>query len=88
MLFWNNPDVDYWYKQNIFLVIKDGVNNFGLQKESMPNDLIHLELFTLINNSKNEIYQQHIHLAWGEDSVARYARLLLKSILTKVRLLK
>jgi len=88
MLFWNNPDVDYWYKQNMFLVIKDGTNNFGFQKETILNNLVHPELFILIKNSQNEIYQQHIRLAWGQEPVWRYVRLLLKSILNKVRKLQ
>lgn len=87
MLFWNNPDVEYWYKQNMFLVIKDGTNNFGLEKESAPNDLVHPELFTLIVNSKNESYRQYIRLAWGEESIGKYIYLLIKSILKKIRLL-
>lgn len=88
MLFWNNPDVDYWYKQNMFLVIKDGTNNFGLQKESIPNDLVHPELFTLINNSKSEIYEQYIRLAWGEEPIGKYMRLLVKSILKRLGLIR
>jgi SAM-dependent methyltransferase len=84
MLFWNNANVDYWYKQNMFLVIKDGTNNFGLAKELTPNDLVHPELFNLIVHS----YHQYIRLAWGEEPIGKYMRLLVKSILKRLGLVR
>jgi len=86
ILFWNNSNLDYWYKQNMFLVIKDSANNFGLEKDSNPNDFVHPELFSLIIKSRNEFYHKYTSLAWGEETIVRYAKLLVKSILKRLRL--
>lgn len=54
-LIWDNPKVDYWYKQNIFLIIKDShelLNNFA----SSSLSLVHPELY----NAKNRIYENRI----------------------------
>ncbi|NOU38257.1 MAG: methyltransferase domain-containing protein [Ferruginibacter sp.] len=86
--FWNNDDVEFWYKQNMFIIIDDKVDNFGLAKVESINTFIHPELFTLIVNNRNDLYEKYINLAWGKEKVGMYFKLFCKSILKKMGLTK
>ena len=83
--FWNIKEVDFWYKQNMFLIVKDGSIDFGLQKTEKLNNLIHPELFTLVLNSRNEFAQNYKQLRWGKESPTIYLKLFIKSIYLKIK---
>ncbi|WP_175574467.1 class I SAM-dependent methyltransferase [Algoriphagus marinus] len=51
-LIWNNPNVDFWYKQNIFLVVKN-THELALKYSSSHLPLVHPELFERINQNKD-----------------------------------
>jgi SAM-dependent methyltransferase len=54
---WNNPEVDYWYRQNIFLVVKDSHELTNVFSPScLP--LIHPVLFEV----KNKNYERRLFL--------------------------
>lgn len=45
--FWNNPKVDIWYRQNIFLIVKnEKLNEFANVARFNQLDIIHPELYT------------------------------------------
>ncbi len=75
---WNNPNVDFWYKQNIFLV---------LHKDKMPdettinklqvntfNNIIHPDAFS----KRSALY---LKILEGRMSIYFYVKLLIKRIL-------
>ncbi|HET9058241.1 MAG TPA: class I SAM-dependent methyltransferase [Chitinophagaceae bacterium] len=86
--FWNDQDVDYWYKQNIFLIIKNGANNFGLSKTDFPINLVHPELFEIVTKRNNTLYEKYTKIAWGYQSPAYYFKLFVKSICHSLGIIK
>lgn len=54
-LIWDNPKVDFWYKQNIFLVVKDS-HELASKFPSSSLSLVHPELY----NTKNKIFENRI----------------------------
>ncbi|MCZ2397310.1 MAG: class I SAM-dependent methyltransferase [Chitinophagales bacterium] len=86
--FWDNNKVEYWYSQNMFLVIKDGTNDFGLKKTEQPLNVIHPDLFSLAWKSEKHIASEYRKIVWGEMAPVYYARLLTKSILRRLKLLR
>lgn len=54
-LIWNNSNVDFWYKQNIFLVVKDS-HELASNFPSSSLSLVHPELY----DAKNQIYEKRI----------------------------
>jgi SAM-dependent methyltransferase len=73
---WENPNIFWWYKQNMVLFIKHGFENekvIKLERNNLRN-IIHAELFTAFAD-----YHQ-------KNSITRHAKLLFKSILFKVGL--
>ncbi|MHA7131823.1 class I SAM-dependent methyltransferase [Algoriphagus namhaensis] len=51
-LIWDNPNVDFWYRQNIFLVVKN-THKLALKYSSSHLSLVHPELFDRINQHKD-----------------------------------
>jgi SAM-dependent methyltransferase len=43
---WNNKEINWWYKQNLFLVIKQGKNVYGFKEGQPICNYIHPELFS------------------------------------------
>ncbi|MBK6265320.1 class I SAM-dependent methyltransferase [Marivirga sp. S37H4] len=43
-LFWDNEEVEWWYRQNMFLILKDGV--YPYQKEATIRRVVHPDAFT------------------------------------------
>lgn len=76
-LIWNNPYVDYWYKQNIFLVVKRG-HTLAQKYPSSCLSLVHPELFC----RKEELFQKRIESLERNLKVhplKRWLRSLIKS---------
>ncbi|PMB53174.1 hypothetical protein CEN39_05900, partial [Fischerella thermalis CCMEE 5201] len=44
---WDNQNIEYWYRQNIFLAVKRGTNFFGKSEEAKLLNLVHPELYEL-----------------------------------------
>ncbi len=86
--FWNNPKVEYWYSQNIFMIIKDNTNDFGLKKVDKPVSAIHPDLFNLARKSEWQIAQRYKDVVWGNRPIGFYAKLLLKSVMKKLHFLE
>lgn len=52
-LIWNNPKVDYWYKQNIFLVVKSN-HELASKHTASHLPLVHPELLNRIAQNKDK----------------------------------
>lgn len=74
--FWNNPKVDWWYRQNMFLVAKEGAEEkYHFDKGFF--EFIHPELFQSKTNMIND-YQN------GNIGVANSLRILSKAVVKAV----
>jgi SAM-dependent methyltransferase len=72
---WNNKNIDWWYRQNIFLVTK---NNSSYSKTSEYRSLIHPENY-LLKISNSEKYLEKLHS--GKLGIGFAVKLLMKSFL-------
>lgn len=69
-LIWDNPDIFWWYKQNMVLFIKSGAENEKIKKlpVNVLSNVIHPELFHAFANPNST------------NSTKRYLKLLIKSL--------
>lgn len=76
--FWNNPKIYWWYKQNMVLVVKKGINKFNLEDNQNNNieNLVHPELFTLVTNFRDK------------NALKRQLKMIYKILLFKLGLIK
>ncbi|NVJ47328.1 MAG: class I SAM-dependent methyltransferase [Cytophagia bacterium] len=74
-LIWNNPNVDYWYRQNVFFVVK---NSHELTKKYPQShlSLIHPELYL----SKNAYHERKISSLQNQIAVHPLKRWIKKLI--------
>ncbi|MCS5489022.1 class I SAM-dependent methyltransferase [Algoriphagus limi] len=77
-LIWNNPNVDFWYKQNIFLVVKDS-NELASKFPSSSLSLVHPELY----ETKNQIFEKRIAFLERQLKVHPLKRWLSKLMMKK-----
>lgn len=80
---WNNTNVKWWYKQNMFIVSsKENIfdKNHDLNSNSILN-LIHPEHYLLKA-------KEHIDFRLGKSRAKEYLKLFIKSILYNLRILK
>lgn len=93
---WNNSNVFWWYKQNIFIVAKEEISDsFNVLNSisEFPKDIVHPELFESIS-SKNESLQRQIRtkesellrIQKGEKKLTFYIKLIIKYMLRKTHL--
>jgi SAM-dependent methyltransferase len=73
--FWDNPEVNFWYKQNMFLVARENMVPASMQQHLCEkiNLYIHPELFYRKCNNLDEIMT-------GRQSLAFYIKLLVKKL--------
>lgn len=74
-LIWDNPKVDYWYRQNIFLVVKNS-HELATKYTHSHLSLIHPELY----RAKNEYYEGKIRLLQNQLAVHPLKRWIKKLI--------
>lgn len=80
---WLEESVKWWYKQNMFLVIKDDIfaNLKMIPNKNKIYNLIHPEHYELKS-------KQHLDFRLGKSKPKTYLKLLIKSILYKLKLIK
>jgi SAM-dependent methyltransferase len=87
-VFWDNKEIFWWYKQNMFLVVKDG-HKIDLSKlQNLSNGAksrIHPELFEAISQISDITQDRLIKIEQGELSVRKYLRLLSRALKRKFR---
>ena len=80
---WNEEDIKWWYKQNMFLIVSE--NKEGLLKNTNKDEkiinLIHPEHFEL----KSRL---HLDFRLGKSRPQEYLKLFIKSILYRLKILK
>jgi SAM-dependent methyltransferase len=89
-LIWENNEIEYWYKQNIFLVVKEGSEL--LKNNSISNhSLIHPDLFNLVYKESKRYYtktstlKNEVNLIHsGGKSFYFYLKLFLKFFISKL----
>jgi SAM-dependent methyltransferase len=59
-IFWTNPKVEVWYKQNIFCIIKDGKNKYGFKENQKIINKIHPEFFSTYSYMLNKFFKGKI----------------------------
>lgn len=92
-VFWNNKDIDIWYRQNIFLVLKEGKEHIancfdGMQQPDYLN-IIQPEIFEshLLNSEKLvNLKIEHEKLLKGRADLKTYTKIMLKYFLRKLNL--
>jgi SAM-dependent methyltransferase len=74
---WSDPDVQYWFKQNLFLVVRKDkalVNNDGLK---LTQNYVHPQLYLKRASKLN-------HLLRGNEPVFLYIKLLAKAVAKRI----
>ncbi|WP_055448728.1 class I SAM-dependent methyltransferase [Lacinutrix mariniflava] len=78
---WNKPQVNWWYKQNIFLLVKkEKIGLLELKSANSIQNCIHPEHYL-------EKINEHKNFRLGKGRVKMYLKLLFKSILYKLKLI-
>jgi SAM-dependent methyltransferase len=75
--FWNNEKVNWWYRQNMFLVVKSGSELAKAHKHYNGNLYIHPKLFDLYTSESAELKKRIMM----KTSIKGSLKLLVKSIL-------
>jgi SAM-dependent methyltransferase len=78
---WNDRDIQPWYKQNMFLVVKEGIAINQLQPVGTLEEKVHPEIFAYGSNNYHA-------LVAGTKPLGMYLKLLGKAILVKLGLHK
>ncbi len=86
-IFWNNSNIDWWYKQNMFLVAKVNVKIFDYLPDVKPitevNEYVHPELLAMHTENIKMCKQSLKKYKEGEFSPYVYLNLLRKSVYKK-----
>lgn len=97
-VFWNNDDIFFWYKQNMFVLVKKGSSAESVVKkvsESLPNTLfsiVHPDLYLSkikeISSAQNQIlkYEEELNkILSGRRGFRFYMRLIKKYITRRLK---
>lgn len=85
-LFWDNPNIFWWYKQNMLLFTpKDATLALDLKINTLKN-AIHPELFKLKAQGVNDLMERINHISKGKLPPSTYAKLWLRSVLGQNRM--
>ena len=77
---WNNPKIEYWYKQNLFLVVRKG-HKLAKNEAEIAYSLVHPELVELIHEqyqNKILLLKGTIHKLKKRDIVGRFSKFFKK----------
>lgn len=80
-MIWNNPDIFYWYKQNIVVFInnnrKDIIESLGNSTEKPILNMVHPECFISKINEFKELSDQYNKIVTGRSSYKTYIKMIL-----------
>ncbi len=71
-IFWDNPEIFWWYKQNMVLIAHEDYKLSSNAKYSLLRNVVHYELYNLINLELESVKK-------GKEKKLYYLKLLLKS---------
>lgn len=88
-IFWNHSELYWWYRQNMFLVVRNSnenkINNFKKYYDSKINCYVHPESFVEkvdeIDRNKNKINK----IISGRDSIKLYIKMISRAIIWKIK---
>jgi len=94
-IFWNNKDLARWYKQNMFLVVKNGhespLKEFGRLQDPEFKPMVHPEYFNLrvkeleeLNNSYEMLTKELEKIMKGNAGLILYLKCLAKFFIQKI----
>ena len=75
---WNNPKIEYWYKQNLFLVVRKG-HALANNESQVAYSLVHPELLELVHEqhqNKILLLKTKIEKLKKRDIIGRFAKLV------------
>ena len=94
-VFWNNEELSWWYRQNIFLVINDGIDIDlkGIKDLSVPGvkSLVHPGCYMLAlqdSSGYSELRDQYYSLLKGKAQFKTYCKMIARYLLRKLSLYK
>jgi 2-polyprenyl-3-methyl-5-hydroxy-6-metoxy-1,4-benzoquinol methylase len=80
-IFWDNKDVDYWYKQNMVIMAPDNLIEIP-QKVSVPmRNIVHYELLERKSEQLQRKINQVKDISMGKENASFYIKGLIKSII-------
>jgi len=80
---WNDNEIEWWYRQNIFLISKTPIKD--AEKMINSNLYIHPELFYQVKESNIKLKKKMIKITQGSYSPFFYLSLMMKSILKRIK---
>lgn len=87
--FWNNEKIDWWYRQNMFLVVKNSVDissySFPLLPSNSINEFVHPELLSLYAEKTRLLEKKLNKLLSGNADGRQYIQLAGKAIKRKLK---
>ncbi len=76
-VFWDNPNINWWYKQNMVMVAPKGFVFPGNPIYGTLRNIVHYDLFKLVESQRSDFEK----LQSGRMKSSKYAALLLKSVI-------
>lgn len=80
-IFWNDPEIYWWYKQNIVLFVPREMENKIEIKSTSIRDIVHYDLFTLRSNELTKVRKRLAVINEGNAGIKYYLKLLFKSLI-------
>ena len=92
-ILWNNQNVFFWYKQNIFVVAKEGTTSYNMainihHDNTNANSIVHPELFYQKINLANQKESEINNIIKGNKSGLFYLSIIKNYFLRKLHLIK
>lgn len=91
--FWDNQSIDIWYRQNMFLVVKNGHNDiipsFNMHLSGKIMNIIHPEIFKnqlVIGEKLAALQKNHDDYIKGRNNLVMYLKVIVKYFLRKIHL--
>lgn len=82
--FWNNEKVDWWYAQNMFLVVRNTMDisafDLTVDKAERINEYIHPQLFDKYIRKRKKAEKQLNDILSGKASIQAYFKLMKQAI--------
>lgn len=76
-MFWNEINVQWWYKQNIVLFVKRGTKIGDPSDAPRVVDMIHPELFRLRSSERDQLKREMEKIKRGNEDLKTYLKLIL-----------
>ncbi|ADY52864.1 hypothetical protein Pedsa_2316 [Pseudopedobacter saltans DSM 12145] len=72
---WDNPEIEWWYKQNMFLIVKSN------EKQDIIADYYHPERYLQIIHERSRLNRQYFNIIQGKIQALTALKILIKSLI-------